>query len=95
MLLERWLPAFSSPSTGDAIVGMRRATVRGPHLHARAIVAIDDAFDQGRSAGETRKKPPGNYPLSRRPKINFKNGMCPASYHNTAQLPPSDSRMFS
>jgi Fur family transcriptional regulator, iron response regulator len=21
--------------------------------------------------------------------------MCPASYHNTAQLPPSDSRMFS
>src|SRR5271166_1797475 len=46
--------------------------------------------------GETRKKPLEINPLSRRAKNQLQNWgvMCPASYHNTAQLPPSDSRMF-
>jgi hypothetical protein len=29
------------------------------------------------------------------PKPPDRGALCPASYHNTAQLPPSDSRMFS
>src|SRR5580692_9037932 len=47
--------------------------------------------------GRPEKKAPWKLPpLSEAKNQLQKRGVrCPASYHNTAQLPPSDSRMFS